>query len=88
MEKRAASGWGGFGSFVIAVGFIAGWLIESWEIAIAGIGAGFFILLIASVIERLDDLISIQKEILKNQTPQSGLSPEIANTEKSKEKNG
>lgn len=63
MAKQTSSGWGVFGAIVIAAGIVAGFLTQSLYTAIAGVGVGLFFMLISSVIERLDDIIGLLRNL-------------------------
>lgn len=66
MAKQASSGWGVFGSIVIAIGIVVGFITQSIYTAVAGVGVGLFFMLLSSVIERLDDIIGLLRDLTED----------------------
>lgn len=62
-ESRKQSGVGTFGSIVIALGLVLGFIMSDIVVAAAGIGAGIFILLISVIVDRLDIIIDLLRQI-------------------------
>jgi len=54
---------GTFGSIVIALGLVLGFIMSNIYVAASGIGAGVFILLIAAIADRLDIIIELLRQI-------------------------
>lgn len=70
-ETRKQSAVGTFGSIVIALGLVLGFIMSDITVAAAGIGAGIFILLIAVIVDRLDIIIDLLRQICENQPTSS-----------------
>lgn len=62
-SKRPQSAMGTFGSIVIALGLVLGFIMSNIYVAASGIGAGVFILLIAAIADRLDIIIELLRQI-------------------------
>ncbi len=81
--KRTQSAIGSFGSVVIALGLILGFINSSIYIAASGVAAGIFILLIGCLADRLDIIIDLLQQVIEHQPDL----PEerVENTESSKQ---
>ena len=62
-SKRPQSALGAFGSIVIALGLVLGFIMSNIYVAASGISAGVFILLIACIVDRLDVIIDLLHQI-------------------------
>lgn len=62
-SKRKQSAIGTFGSIVIALGISLGLIMSNIYVAASGISAGIFILLIACIVDRLDIIIDLLRQI-------------------------
>lgn len=66
-KPKQQSSLGTFGSIVIALGLIGGFISSSVYVAACGIGAGVGILLYALLIDRLDIIIDLLKQVIEHQ---------------------
>lgn len=66
-SRRNQSAIGTFGSLVIAFGLLLGFIKSDIYIAASGIAAGVFILLIACVVDRLDIIIDLLRQVIEHQ---------------------
>lgn len=63
-SNRPQSALGTFGTIVIAIGLVLGFIMSNIYVAASGIASGIFILLIAAIADRLDIIIELLRQLL------------------------